>query len=65
MYHKKAGVDFLLETIHTFVFQTREEGGNPCPVTINADELTADQMQAMTHDFGTESAFDETHTDRL
>lgn len=55
----------MLETIHTFVFQTREEGGNPCPVTINADELTADQMQAMTHDFGTESAFDETHTDRL
>lgn len=47
----------MFETIHTFVFQTREEGGNPCLVTINADELTADQMQAMTHDFGVESAF--------
>lgn len=47
----------MFETIHTIVFQARVGGGNPCPVTINADELTTDQMQAMTHGFGAESAF--------
>ncbi len=47
----------MVETIHTIVFQAREGGGNPCPVTLNADELTAKQMQAMTHEFGAESAF--------
>lgn len=47
----------MFETIHTIVFQAREGGGNPCPVTINADSLTGDQMQAMTYDFGAESAF--------
>ena len=47
----------MFETIHTIVFQARDGGGNPCPVTINADGLTTDQMQAMTHDFGAESAF--------
>ena len=47
----------MFETIHTIVFQAREGAGNPCPVTINADSLTGDQMQAMTYDFGAESAF--------
>ena len=47
----------MVETIHTIVFQARGGGGNPCPVTINADGLTAEQMQSMTHDFGAESAF--------
>lgn len=47
----------MFETIHTVVFQARDGGGNPCPVTINADELTTDQMQAMTHNFGAKSAF--------
>ncbi len=47
----------MFETFHPIVFQAREEGGNPCPVTINANSLTGDQMQAMTYDFGAESAF--------
>lgn len=45
------------ETIHTIVFQARTGGGNPCPVTLNADGLTVEQMQSMTHSFGAESAF--------
>lgn len=47
----------MFETVHTVVFQAREGGGNPCPVTLNADELTTEQMQTMTRDFGAESAF--------
>lgn len=47
----------MFETVHTVVFQAREGGGNPCPVTLNADELSAEQMQAMTREFGEESAF--------
>lgn len=47
----------MYETIHTVVFQAGEGGGNPCPVTLNADELTAGQMQAMTQGFGTEASF--------
>lgn len=47
----------MFRTIHTVVFQAGEGGGNPCPVTLDADELTAEQMQAMTREFGQESAF--------
>lgn len=47
----------MFETVHTIVFQAREGGGNPCPVTLNADGLTAEQMQVMTRNFGAESAF--------
>lgn len=47
----------MVETVHTVVFQAREGGGNPCPVTLNADALTVEQMQSMTHDFGAEAAF--------
>lgn len=47
----------MYRTIHTVVFQAREGGGNPCPVTLDADDLTTEQMQAMTKDFGQESAF--------
>lgn len=47
----------MYKTIHTVVFQAREGGGNPCPVTLEADGLTTEQMQAMTRDFGVESAF--------
>ncbi len=47
----------MYETIHTIVFQAGEGGGNPCPVTLNANGLTAAQMQAMTHSFGAESSF--------
>ena len=47
----------MYETIHTVVFQAKEGGGNPCPVTLNADALTAEEMQRMTKEFGQESAF--------
>ncbi|MBQ7534330.1 MAG: PhzF family phenazine biosynthesis isomerase [Stomatobaculum sp.] len=45
------------ETIHTVVFKLGEGGGNPCPVTLNADDLTPEEMQKMTAGFGEESAF--------
>jgi len=44
-------------TIHTVVFEEKPGGGNPCPVTLDADELTTEEMQAMTKAFGEESAF--------
>jgi len=47
----------MMETVNTVVFQAGEGGGNPCPVTLDADELTLDEMQAMTYRFGAESAF--------
>ncbi len=47
----------MLETVNTVVFQAGEGGGNPCPVTLDADELTLDEMQAMTRESGAESAF--------
>ncbi len=47
----------MFQTIHTVVFQALPGGGNPCPVTLDADGLSAQEMQAMTHAFGQESAF--------
>ncbi len=47
----------MLQTIHTVVFQAAPGGGNPCPVTLEADNLTAGQMQEMARRFGEESAF--------
>lgn len=32
-------------------------GGNPCPVVLNADSLTTDEMQKMTKEFAHETAF--------
>ena len=51
------------ETIHTVVFQARDGGGNPCPVTLDADGLSVEEMQAMTRGWGEESAF-LMHSDR-
>lgn len=45
------------ETVHTVVFATETGGGNPCPVTLNADDLSLEQMQEMTLGFGQESVF--------
>lgn len=45
------------QTIHTIVFQAEVGGGNPCPVTLDSDNLTAEQMQKMTFQFGEESAY--------
>ena len=45
------------QTIHTVVFEEKPGGGNPAPVTLDADELSAEEMQAMTFRFGEESVF--------
>lgn len=47
----------MYKTIHTIVFQERPGGGNPCPVTLNADCLTTEQMQGMTQQSGEECVF--------
>lgn len=44
-------------TVHTIVFQAAEGGGNPCPVTLHADQLTTEEMQKMTKEFGFESVY--------
>ena len=45
------------QMIHTVVFEEKPGGGNPCPVTVDADALSTEEMQAMTFGFGEESAF--------
>nr|MBQ6241973.1 PhzF family phenazine biosynthesis isomerase [Lachnospiraceae bacterium] len=45
------------QMIHTVVFEEKPGGGNPCPVTLDADTLSTEEMQAMTFGFGEESAF--------
>ena len=47
----------MFNTVHTVVFKAAEGGGNPCPVTLFADELSYEQMLQMTKEFGLESAF--------
>lgn len=47
----------MYKTFHTVVFQAQEGGGNPCPITLDADSLTGDEMQEMARNFGEESAF--------
>lgn len=46
-----------MKTFHTIVFQYKPGGGNPCPITVEADDLSAEQMQKMAYDFQQESAF--------
>lgn len=46
-----------MKTIHTMVFKAGPGGGNPCPVTLDADALTTEQMQEMTHQCGEEAVF--------
>ena len=46
-----------MKTYHTIVFQESEGGGNPCPVTLNADALTTEEMQTMTRKFSFESVY--------
>lgn len=45
------------QVVHTIVFAMEKGGGNPCPVVLQADDLTAETMQQMTKDFGHESVF--------
>lgn len=42
---------------HTRVFSRASEGGNPCPVVIDAVHMTAPQMRAVAHTFGQECGF--------
>ena len=45
------------ETVHTIVFEEKPGGGNPCPVTLYADDLSTEERQALTAQFGQEAAF--------
>jgi PhzF family phenazine biosynthesis protein len=47
----------MLTVIHTSVFGTTPEGGNPCPVVLGATELTSDEMQSLAATFGHETCF--------
>lgn len=46
-----------MQTYQTVVFEAKPGGGNPCPVTLDADALTEEQMQRMTREFGFESVY--------
>ena len=47
----------MVQTIHTVVFEEKPGGGNPCPVTLHAEELSTEEMQAMAKEFGEECVF--------
>ena len=46
-----------MKTIHTMVFKAGKGGGNPCPVTLDADTLSSQQMQEITQRYGEEAIF--------
>lgn len=46
-----------LPVVHTRVFGATLEGGNPCPVVLNADHLAVEQMQSLAAHFKSETAF--------
>ena len=43
--------------VQTTVFPLEENGGNPCPVVLHADQLSTDDMQTLTKELGHETAF--------
>jgi len=43
--------------VHTVVFGDGAGGGNPCPVVLDADDLSGADMQALTAELGHETAF--------
>lgn len=43
--------------IHTMVFKAGEGGGNPCPVTLDADGMTEEAMRDLSARTGEEAAF--------
>ena len=47
----------MANVVHTVVFEYQEGGGNPCPVVLDADKYSTEEMQAMTKEFMHESAF--------
>lgn len=46
-----------MKTFHTIAFQYKPGGGNPCPVTVEADGVSTEELQKMAHEFGQECAF--------
>lgn len=46
-----------LSVLHTSVFADGPGGGNPCPVVLDADSLTAGQMRSMAAGWNHETAF--------
>ena len=47
----------MSELIHTMVFRDGPGGGNPCPVTLDADAMTEDAMREVSARTGEEAAF--------
>jgi PhzF family phenazine biosynthesis protein len=45
------------DVVHTTVFSMGKGGGNPCPVVLDADDLTTNEMQKMAKEFAQETAF--------
>src|SRR5699024_12041919 len=43
--------------IKTTVFPYSKEGGNPCPVTLNADHLSDEEMRAVAEKYKAEAGF--------
>ncbi|WP_162595889.1 PhzF family phenazine biosynthesis isomerase [Bacillus sp. CGMCC 1.16541] len=46
-----------MRIVHTDVFALEEGGGNPCPVVLNSDGQTNEQMQQLAKEFGVECVF--------
>src|SRR5437773_2436948 len=46
-----------LEVVFTRVFAAAPNGGNPCPVVLNADGLTDAAMQQLAREFNLDTAF--------
>lgn len=46
-----------IEVVHARVFALEGEGGNPCPVVLAADALSAGEMLALARRFGQDTAF--------
>jgi PhzF family phenazine biosynthesis protein len=47
----------VLAVEHFFVFERGTGGGNPCPIVVDADGLSTDDMQRLTAQFQEESGF--------
>jgi PhzF family phenazine biosynthesis protein len=52
-----AEVDGFIEVRHTKVFADGPDGGNPCPIILDAGSLEAEEMRAIAEHFGEECGF--------
>lgn len=46
-----------MKTVNTVVFSQKSGGGNPCPVILDSDGMSAENMRAEAEKFGMEAAF--------